>query len=343
MSNSDSLYSTITDQIIGMLAAPSANNFELPWRRSAGLSRALNAATGRPYQGVNILLLWARSLDAGYTSGYFATYRQWVSLGAQVRRGEKAATIVFYKGQPVRDAGPEGSISADGSSEADGASRRLVARASAVFAAEQVDGFTQPIRPTPNPVECISTAARFITATGATFIHGGDRAFYRPSTDAIHLPHVSAFIGSSTSSPTEAYYSTALHELIHFTSPPHRCDRELGKRFGDAAYCIEELIAELGSAFLSADLQIAPSPRADHAHYLANWLAVLRSDNKAIFTAASKASQAAAYLHGLQPSDPIVSDRTREGSSSPAAALSSGYVDTLLPSLHRSFVTGGVT
>lgn len=122
-----------------------------------------------------------------------------------------------------------------------------------------------------------------------------------PDTDVIHIPPPSAFIGSATSSPEETFYSTLLHELVHWTSAKDRCDRELGKRFGDAAYGMEELIAELGAAFLCADLGIASTPRLDHARYLASWLKVLRQDKRAIFTAASKASQAAAFLHALQP------------------------------------------
>jgi antirestriction protein ArdC len=130
--------------------------------------------------------------------------------------------------------------------------------------------------------------------------HGGSRAFYRPSTDSIHLPPREAFIGTATSSPAETYYSTLLHELVHYSGHETRCNRQLGKRFGDDAYAMEELVAELGAAFLCADLQITAEPRADHAQYLSHWLTVLKADNKAIFTAASKASEAATFLAALQ-------------------------------------------
>jgi antirestriction protein ArdC len=146
----------------------------------------------------------------------------------------------------------------------------------------------------------IEQAEAFVAATGATIHHGGSRAFYRPSTDSIQLPPREAFIGSPTSTPAEAYYSTLLHELVHFTSHETRCNRQLGKRFGDDAYAMEELIAELGAAFLCADLRITDEPRVDHAQYLASWLSVLKADKKAIFTAASKASEAAAFLAALQ-------------------------------------------
>jgi antirestriction protein ArdC len=146
----------------------------------------------------------------------------------------------------------------------------------------------------------IYRAETFVAATGASIAHGGDKAYYRPSTDSIQLPPREAFIGSPTSSPAESYYSTLLHELTHWTSMESRCNRQLGKRFGDAAYAMEELIAELGAAFLCADLGITDEPRADHAQYIDHWLTVMKADKKAIFTAASKASAAADFLISLQ-------------------------------------------
>ncbi len=126
--------------------------------------------------------------------------------------------------------------------------------------------------------------------------HGGSRAFYRPSTDSIQLPPRDAFIGSATSTPAEACASTKLQELVHWTSAETRCNRELGRRFGDEAYAMEEIVAELGAAFLCADLSITDTPRTDHAQYLDAWLRVLKADKKAIFTAASKASEAVTFL-----------------------------------------------
>jgi antirestriction protein ArdC len=146
----------------------------------------------------------------------------------------------------------------------------------------------------------IERAEAFVAATAAQIDHGGTRAFYRPSTDSIQLPPREAFIGSPTRSPAESYYSTLCHELVHWSSAESRCNRQLGKRFGDHAYAMEELVAELGAAFLCADLQITDDPRADHAQYLAHWLSIMKEDKKAIFTAASKASEAAAFLTGLQ-------------------------------------------
>jgi antirestriction protein ArdC len=209
--------------------------------------------------------------------------------GTQVKKGEKAAYIVFYK---------EITVASD---DSDDAETRLYARATPVFAAEQVDGYEAPTVEAPTTVfSPIEQAEAFVAKTGAKVHHGGGRAFYRPSTDSIYLPPREAFIGSPTSTPAEAYASTKLHELIHWTSAEARCNRQLGKRFGDDAYAMEELVAELGAAFLCADLGITDAPRADHAQYLDCWLSVLKADKKAIFTASSKASEAVAFLATLQ-------------------------------------------
>lgn len=208
-----------------------------------------------------------------------------------MRKGEKAAHVVFYK---------EFTIASD--EDSDEAETRLFARATPVFAAEQVEGYALPIADTPAPIaiQPIHVAEAFVTATRATIEHGGSRAYYRPSTDSIQLPPREVFLGTATSSPAESYYSTLLHELTHWTSREERCNRQLGKRFGDDAYAMEELVAELGAAFLCADLAISDAPRADHAQYLESWLHVLKADKKAIFTAASKASEAVAFLTSLQ-------------------------------------------
>ncbi len=170
-----------------------------------------------------------------------------------------------------------------------------------MFAAEQVDGWTPPIIDAPATVITpIKQAEAFVAATGATITHGGSRAFYRPATDSIQIPPREAFIGTATSSPADAYYSTLLHELKHYSGHETRCNRQPGRRFGDDAYAMEELIAELGAAFLCADLRITDEARADHAQYLDHWLKVMKSDNKAIFTAASKASEAVTFLAALQ-------------------------------------------
>jgi antirestriction protein ArdC len=283
------IHQHITDQIIAAIEG-GAGEFRLPWHRSAGnIMRPVNIASKNAYRGVNILTLWATADEKGYSSGTWGTYKQWAEAGAQVRKGEKSAYIVFYKEITV------------GSDDSDEAETRLFARATPVFAAEQVDGFAAPVIETPATViPPIEQAEAFVAKTGASITHGGSRAFYRPSTDSIQLPPREAFIGSPTSTGAEAYYSTLLHELTHYTSHESRCNRQLGKRFGDDAYAMEELVAELGAAFLCADLGISDAPRADHAQYLDHWLTVMKADKKALFTAASKASEAVTFLASLQ-------------------------------------------
>jgi antirestriction protein ArdC len=179
-----------------------------------------------------------------------------------------------------------------------------MARASYVFNADQVDGFEAPPLPEPkDPAQILDRAEAFIAATGADIRHGGNRAFYRFPDDFIQMPERERFMGTETSTATESYYSTLLHELTHWTGSAKRCDRAFGKRFGDEAYAVEELVAELGAAFLCADLGITLEPRADHAAYIDNWLKVLKADKKAIFTAASQAAKATDYLAGLQATE----------------------------------------
>lgn len=282
------IHQHITDKIVSAIER-GAGEFRLPWHRATGnIMRPANIVSKKAYRGVNVITLWAYSEERGYSSGTWGTYRQWAEAGAQVRKGEKAAFVVFYK---EFETVPE----SDGSES----ETRLFARATPVFAAEQVEGYEAPAKETISvPMTPIEQAEAFVAATGAEIHHGGTRAFYRPSTDSIQLPPREAFIGTPTSTPAESYYSTLLHELTHWTSAESRCNRQLGKRFGDQAYAMEELIAELGAAFLCADLGITDEPRPDHAQYLSSWLAVMKADKKAIFTAASKASEAAVFLTG---------------------------------------------
>lgn len=286
------VHQAITDTIVAAIER-GTGEFHLPWHRSArSIMRPVNVVSKKPYRGVNILSLWATADARGYSSGTWGTFRQWRQIGAQVRKGEKAAFVVFYK---------EIQYTAEADDGSSGTDIRLCARATPVFAAEQVDGYSPPeIEEPKTPFQSIQEAEAFVAATCATIVHGGDRAFYRPSTDSIHLPESGRFIGSATSAPEESYYATLLHELTHWTSHEKRCNRQLGKRFRDYAYAMEELVAELGAAFLCADLGINVAPRADHAQYLSQWLMVLKSDKKAIFTAASKASEAVAFLKTLQ-------------------------------------------
>ncbi len=277
------VYGAITDKIVAAIEA-GAGNFVMPWHRiSAEVGRPANAQSRTRYQGINVLALWAAGMTLGYGSGWWATYRQWDELGAQVRRGEHGTTIVFYKSITELD-GEEQEVR-----------ERLIARAFRVFNAEQVDGWELPTREEA-PVEKSVVVESFIVSTRAEIRHGGDHACYRRDRDRIEVPHPHQFKVVGGRSSTEAYYATVLHELTHWTGATNRLDREFGKRFGDDAYAVEELVAELGAAFLCADLAISNEPRPDHAAYLASWLRVLKADRRAIFTAAQKAKEAATYL-----------------------------------------------
>ncbi len=183
-----------------------------------------------------------------------------------------------------------------GDAAADEDSRKVpCARLSWVFNIAQVDGYAAPASmPQENQVSPIDQADALLVATGASITHQGAQAYYRPSTDELVLPPREAFTGSATMTPTEAYYATALHELVHWTGK--RLDRDLAGRFGTEAYAAEELVAELGAAFLCAELGVSSEPRADHAAYLAMWSKLLRDDRRAFTTAAAKAAQASDYL-----------------------------------------------
>ncbi|NQV93878.1 MAG: DUF1738 domain-containing protein [Sphingomonadales bacterium] len=283
------VYQSITSQIITAIEA-GTGKVQMPWHRS-GFESALpiNISSSKTYQGINILSLWAAAQMADYEKAIWGTYKQWQDAGAQVRKGEKSSFIVFYK-QFEND---------DTDSEEDQSRRRLMmAKASRVFNIAQVDGYDFPAEPEPskNLVTRIASADALIARTGAIINEHGERAYFNPTTDEITMPDRHRFFDTDSGTATEHYHSVLLHELTHWSGAKHRLDRTFGKRFGDLAYSIEELTAELGAAFLCADLGISASPRKDHACYINNWLTAMKADTKAVFAAASAASKAAEYL-----------------------------------------------
>lgn len=290
------VYQTVTDRIVSMIER-GAGEWRMPWHAApAGEPGAPVAmpcnVTGRTYRGVNVPLLWTAAEAFGYASPIWATYKQWQERGAQVRRGERSTLVVFWKRIEV-PSNDDDSDDGDGGSES-----RLIAGGYAVFNAAQVDGFDpKPFgggaakRPEPQRIE---TAETFFRNVGAIVRHGGNHAFYTTAGDYIQMPELRQFVAA------DRYYSTLAHEHVHWTGAVHRCAREFGRRFGDEAYAFEELVAELGAAFLCADLGLSNEPRPDHAAYIASWLRALKNDKRAIFTAASKAQTAADYLAGLQ-------------------------------------------
>lgn len=292
------IYQRITDQIAAAIEA-GAGEWRMPWHSGLdGVAPVLpvNAVSGKPYRGVNTIVLWATAQAEGYPSAVWATYRQWRELGAQVRKGERSSPVVFWN---ISDKDEQSD--ADEGVE-DGRRSRVFARGYAVFNAAQVDGYEPPALPDQSAsrhdpeAERIGHAEAFFAALGAGIRHGGHRACYVPSLDQIRMPPFEAF------RDPVAYYATLAHEATHMTGHPSRCARDLRGRFGEEAYAAEELIAELGAAFLCADLALASEPRPDHAAYVASWLKVLRGDKRAIFTAAAKAQAAADWMHAQQDS-----------------------------------------
>lgn len=282
------VYRTITDRIVEAIEH-GTGQFVMPWHGS-NIARPQNAFTGSDYHGVNILALWAEACLGGFSTGWWATYKQWQAAGGQVRRDEEASTIVFFKrlGEEEAEEGEEGRR------------MRLVARASRVFNADQVDGWAPPVPTYPfGSAEAILSVSALVQSCGATIRHGGNMACYRIAEDRIDMPPMDAFVGTLTSSPTEAYAATLLHEHIHWTGAAHRLDRGFGDGFDKETLAAEELVAEIGAAFLCADLGVSNQPRLDHAAYVASWLKLLKNDTRAIFTAARLADCAAIYLHDL--------------------------------------------
>lgn len=233
------IHAEITSKLIAAIEADPGKPC-MPWRRSAKpLFMPENALTGNAYNGINVVSLWVAAECLGYSAPVWATYQQWSELGCQVRKGEKSSLVVFYK-EYESEPDPD---------KADDDGKRRVARASHVFNAAQVDGYTLPDAPQPlGPIERLEAVDRFIAATGARIEHGGDRAFYRPSTDHIQMPNEELFGGTATMTRSEGYYATLTHELTHWSGASTRLGRDMGKRFGDAGYAAEELVALSGQS-----------------------------------------------------------------------------------------------
>ncbi len=285
------LYQTVTDQIITAIESGADDEkWQMPW---TGFNNGLpyNATTKGVYRGVNVLMLWGAAVAETYPTNEWASYKQWQGRGAQVNAGERGTIIVYY-GSASREVEND-------AGETEEKSFRFL-KYSKVFNAAQVDGWQSPKTERPDLAERIDNAETFVANTDAVIRFGGGRAFYTHSKDFIAMPDWDQFTDTKTATATENAYGTLLHELTHWTGHERRCERKFGKRFGDQAYAMEELVAELGSAFLCAKIGITPAPRWDHAQYIAHWLRTMKADKRAIFTAASKASDAVDFLNGLQ-------------------------------------------
>jgi antirestriction protein ArdC len=290
----EDIYTQITNRIVAALE-DGVRPWHQPWNaaHAAGkITRPLRH-NGTPYSGINVIMLWSEAVAAGYSAPIWMTYRQAKELGGQVRKGEHGATVVYanriHKTEIDEDTGEERERDIP------------FMKGYTVFNVEQIEGlpahyYATEIEPVLAPVQRDARAEAFFAATGADIRFGGNRAYYAPGSDHIQMPPFEFF------EDPQSFYATLAHETTHWTRHPSRLDRDFGrKRFGDEGYAMEELVAELGSAFLSADLDLTPEVREDHVAYIENWLKVLKSDKRAIFTAAAHAQRACDLLHGLQP------------------------------------------
>lgn len=288
MSTKSDVYQQVTSQIIAAIESGMKGG-GLPWHRVAG-GLPVNVLTGKHYNGINTVALWAMELDKGYTSSVWGTYKQWQEKGAQVKKGEKSSLIVFYKPLEIED-------------EETGEIKEIpMAKVSYVFNAAQVDGYTIP-QPESQPIDALHNVDGFIANTAAIIEHTGQTACYLPSKDKILMPEKNLFIGTENETATAGYYAVLMHELTHWTGAESRCNRVLTGKMDTENYAIEELIAELGAAFLCAEFGIGCGNRADHAGYIASWLDALKNDNKFIFQAAAQARKAVEHLKSYQSTE----------------------------------------
>ncbi|QHP53725.1 DNA primase TraC [Serratia plymuthica] len=271
------IYQTVTDNIIAALEA-GVKPWACPWQRVAGMSGLpSNYATQVAYNGMNIMLLWCSASKQGFSDSRWMTYKQALAAGGQVRKGEHGTAAIFYTTlEKENDAGEVEQIP--------------MLKSFTVFNIQQIDGL-------PLTTETASPEATFdplpqgenlFRKSGANIIEKGQNAFFSPSTDEVWLPERHLF------SDVANFYATGLHELVHWSGGKKRLGREMKGRFGSEDYAFEELIAELGSAFLMADLGIVGE--VQHESYIASWLKALKNDKRYIFKAVSAASKAHRYL-----------------------------------------------
>ncbi len=287
------IYERITNQIIEALE--NCKTWQRPWH-SPEMVNVIpkNAQTGVQYRGVNVIALWATAQKLGYLNGLWATFRQWQELGAQVRKGEKSCPVVFWSTIEKKENAQKGEQANAGNSS-DDRDTVLFAKTYHVFNVSQVDGYEEP-KKEPLAADRLKNADMFFSRLGVN-IREASKAFYQPSDDSVYMPPYASFF------KREGYYSTLAHEITHWTGHESRLNRDLKNRFGDESYAMEELVAELGAAFLCAELEVSNEPREDHAAYIQSWLKVLKEDKRAIFTASSKAQQAVDWINMIACSE----------------------------------------
>ncbi|MGM3181477.1 ArdC family protein [Dickeya oryzae] len=271
------IYQTVTDSIITALEA-GVKPWTCPWQRVPGMSGLpSNFATGIAYSGMNIMLLWCSASEQGFCDSRWMTYKQAQAVGGQVRKGEHGTTAIFYT--TLEKENEDGEID-----------QIPMLKTFTVFNVEQIDGLpltTEVVSPA-ETFEPLPQAENLFRRSGARIIEKGQNAFFKPLTDEVWLPERHLFSDAAN------FYATGLHELVHWSGARARLNREMKGKFGSEGYAFEELIAELGSAFLMADLGIVGE--VQHESYIASWLKALKNDKRYIFKAASAASKAHRYL-----------------------------------------------
>ena len=283
------LYSEVSTRIVAELERGAAP-WVKPWSATPGQNVPQNAVSNRPYSGCNVVLLWL-ARNRGWATPRFLTFKQAREAGGHVRKGEHGTKVYFVKQLQVKDGdGEEGET-------------RIVPmmREYFVFNVDQCDGLPDSIRAgkpmrVRNPDTRDVLADDFLRSTGADLREGHGEAYYVPSHDFISMPAFEAFKGA------DHFYNVAFHEMTHWTGHKARLDRDLKNRFGSRDYAGEELVAELGAAFLCAEFAFDGDVR--NAGYIVTWIELLKSDKRAFFTACSKASKAAEYLRGLALAEP---------------------------------------
>jgi antirestriction protein ArdC len=287
------VYTRVTDRIVSDLEQ-GVRPWTKPWsaEHAAGkITRPLRH-NGAPYSGINILMLWSAAMAGGFTAPIWMTFKQALELNAHVRKGEKGSLVVYANSITRKEA--------DDATGEEQMREIHFMKGYTVFNVEQIEGlparyYAKP-EPRFNPIQRIAHAEAFFGHLRADIRHGGSQAYYAQEPDYIRMPPFETFADAGS------YYATLAHESTHWTKHPSRLAREFGrKKWGDEGYAEEELVAELGAAFLCADLELSLTPREDHASYIANWLTVLKNDKRAIFRAAAHAQRAADFLHRLQP------------------------------------------
>lgn len=308
MSKSQDIYDRITQKIIADLEQ-GVLTWRQPWSSgnlAGDVMRPLRW-NGKPYSGINTIMLWSTAATCGYASPCWMTFKQALDMKAHVRKGEKGEQVV-YADKLVREKEKD-----DGTIDLQ---QIPFLKVYTVFNASQIEGLPPAFYEAPEPKfsnrdERIAALETFFAQTKAKILTGPEAA-YSVTLDYIKMPPFAAFDNAA------AYYGTLAHEITHWTRHPSRLNRDLGrKKWGDEGYAREELVAELGASFLGADLGYEPVTKENHAAYIQSWLKVLKNDKRAIFQAAAHAQKAIEYLHALQTPEPQIVQKTLPAAAAP--------------------------